>query len=290
MKEPLKRVMKRESSCLRKYLIAIGIIAFSSSTYLGTTIQAQTITETTQKSKIISGVVTDGTTKETLVGVTVMIEGTTKGVVTGINGEYSIEVTDPNSVLIFNSLGFEILKVSASTGGLSSISLTPSYQGLDEVVVIGYGTSKKKDLTGAISNVGSKEFNQGAITSPLQQIAGKAAGVNITQVGNEPGVSPSIRIRGITSLIGGSDPLVVVDGIQGNLEFLKQIPANEIETIDILKDASATAIYGSRGAAGVVLVTTKKGKAGQFSIEYTGSTSVDVISNKIETLSASEWR
>jgi len=132
-------------------------------------------------------------------------------------------------------------------------------------------------------------MNQGAITNPLQLIAGKAAGVNINQIGSEPGSAPSVRIRGVSSLIGGSDPLVVIDGIQGNLDLLNSIPPTEIASMDILKDASATAIYGSRGAAGVIIVTTKSTKAGKTSFEYVGSSSVDFIPKKLHMLDANQW-
>ena len=287
MKEPLRMLMKREFSCLKNYLFIIGIATM---TLLSSAqVNAQTPGATLQP-KTITGSVTDVTTNETLIGVNVTIEGTTKGTITDVNGEFSMVVTDPKSVLVFNYLGYETVKQALSDKNILNITLSPSVKGLDEVVVVGYGTSKKKDLTGAMANVGSKDFNQGAITNPLQQIAGKAAGVNITQVGNEPGVAPSVRIRGITSLTGGNDPLVVVDGIQGGLDLLSQIPSSEIESVDILKDASATAIYGSRGAPGVILITTKKSKAGQFTVDYNGSYSVDAISNKIDLLSADQWR
>jgi TonB-dependent SusC/RagA subfamily outer membrane receptor len=169
------------------------------------------------------------------------------------------------------------------------IALIPNQRSLSEVVVVGYGTVRKKDLTGAVSTVGAKDLNPGAVTNPLQQLDGKAAGVNITQVGSEPGVPPTIRIRGITSLQGGNDPLVVVDGIQGNMDLLNQVPPSEIASIDVLKDASATAIYGSRGAPGVVIVTTKKGTAGKTSVEYSENTSLDVIANKLKLLTADQW-
>lgn len=125
-------------------------------------------------------------------------------------------------------------------------------------MVVGYGVATKRDVTGAVSSIAAKDMNQGAIVNPLQLISGKAAGVNITQLGSEPGQGPSVRIRGISSLIGGSDPLVVVDGIQGNMDLLNQVPPSEIESFDILKDASATAVYGSRGAPGVLIITTKR--------------------------------
>jgi iron complex outermembrane receptor protein len=140
-----------------------------------------------------------------------------------------------------------------------------------------------------VASISDEEFNQGAITNPLQQISGKAPGVNINQVGSEPGSTPSVRIRGITSLIGGNDPLVVVNGVQGNMDLLNQIPPNEIQSVDILKDASATAVYGSRGAPGVIIVTTKKNKSGTSTLQYSSTASVDVLSNELDVLDADQW-
>ncbi len=176
----------------------------------------------------------------------------------------------------------------ASTN-LGTIQLEFDASALDEIVVVGYGSTKRKDVTGAVASVSAEDMNQGAITSPLQLISGKAAGVIINQTGSEPGSSPSVRIRGISSLIGGNDPLVVVDGIQGNMDLLNQIPPSEIASVDILKDASATAIYGSRGAAGVIIVSTKKNKAGITTIQYVGSSSVDYIPKKLNMLNAEQW-
>ncbi|MFI5159279.1 MAG: SusC/RagA family TonB-linked outer membrane protein, partial [Sphingobacteriales bacterium] len=183
----------------------------------------------------------------------------------------------------------DIDRTITATDVMPTIQLVPNQKSLNEVVVVGYGTAKKSDLTGAVATISSKDLNPGAVTNPLQQLAGKAAGVNITEVGSEPGVSPSIRIRGITSLSGGNDPLVVIDGIQGDLSYLNQVPPSEIASIDILKDASATAIYGSRGAPGVIIITTKKGVAGKTTVEYTENTSVDMIARHLTELNASQW-
>ncbi|HKO75670.1 MAG TPA: SusC/RagA family TonB-linked outer membrane protein, partial [Flavobacterium sp.] len=170
-----------------------------------------------------------------------------------------------------------------------TIQLEPETTSLKEVVLIGYGSMSKKDVTGAVSSISAKNMNQGSIVNPLQLISGKMAGVNINQIGSEPGSTPSVRIRGLTSLIGGSDPLVVIDGVQGNLDLLNQIPPSEIASIDVLKDASSAAVYGSRGAAGVILVSTKKSKEGKTSVEYTGNTTVDYIPNPLDVLNADQW-
>jgi TonB-linked SusC/RagA family outer membrane protein len=223
-----------------------------------------------------------------LPGATVHEEGTSNAVTTDIDGNFEINVENKDAVIIVSFIGYMEVKIAA--GKMPNIlKLTPNIAELAEVVVIGYGTSTKKDVTGAVSSISAKDMNQGAITSPQQLIAGKLAGVVVNQTGSEPGSTPSIRIRGVSSLVGGSDPLVVVDGVQGNMDLLNQIAPNDIATIDVLKDASATAIYGSRGAAGVIIVTLKKSKIGSTYVEFSTTTSIDFIPNKLDMLSADEW-
>lgn len=239
--------------------------------------------------KTVRGKVTDENSMP-LPGATILIKGTSTSVTSGTDGTFEISA-DEKDVIVVRYVGFLEQEFPASQDNVT-IRLLPETSGLEEVVIIGYGAMKKSDVTGAVSSISAKDMNQGALTSPLQLIAGKLAGVNITQVGSEPGTlgaNPGVRIRGISSLIGGNDPLVVVDGIQGNLELLYQIPPNDIETIDVLKDASATAIYGSRGAPGVIIITTRKAKNGRGTLEYTTSMSIDAIPKKLDMLSASEW-
>ncbi len=235
----------------------------------------------------VSGIVTDEKGIP-LPGASVNEEGTKNGVATDFDGKFTITVASNQSVIVVSFVGYKDKKVTANQSVLN-IQLEPDATNLQEVVLIGYGSLSKKDVTGAVSSITSKDMNQGALVNPLQLISGKAAGVNINQIGSEPGSGPSVRIRGISSLIGGNDPLVVVDGIQGGLDLLNQIPPTEIENIDILKDASATAIYGSRGAAGVIIVTTKKNKAGRTTIEYIGNASIDFIPKKLDMLDANQW-
>lgn len=223
-----------------------------------------------------------------LPGASILEEGTTNAVATDMDGNFEINVASKDAIVIVSFMGYTNVKTAA--GKLPNIlKMTPDAAQLEEVVVVGYGTSSRKDVTGAVSSISAKDMNQGAITSPQQLIAGKLAGVVVNQTGSEPGSTPSIRIRGVSSLVGGSDPLVVVDGIQGNMDLLSQIAPNDIATIDVLKDASATAIYGSRGAAGVIIVTLKKSKVGTTYVEFTTTTSVDFIPNKLDMLSADEW-
>ncbi|SFU20474.1 iron complex outermembrane recepter protein [Algoriphagus locisalis] len=245
--------------------------------------------EALAQSKTISGTVSDNYGM-TLPGVSVLIKGSTQGTVTDLEGKYVLTSDGDIGTLVFSYIGYTTQEVVLGNQNVLDITLEEDLLGLDEVVVVGYGVQQKKDITGATSSISKEDMNQGAITNPLQQISGRAAGVNITQIGSEPGSRPTVRIRGITSLIGGSDPLVVIDGVQGNLDLLNQVPPSEIESIDVLKDASATAIYGSRGAPGVIIVSTKRSKSGQATIEYTGSVSVDQIANELEVLDAEGWR
>ncbi|MEN2398273.1 TonB-dependent receptor [Flavobacterium sp. MC2016-06] len=235
----------------------------------------------------VSGIITDENGLP-LPGASVTEQGTKNGIVTDFDGKYQITVESSASVIVISFIGYQEKKITASQKVIN-VQLFPDATNLQEIVVVGYGSTARKDVTGAVSSIAAKDMNQGAIVNPLQLISGKAAGVNITQIGSEPGSGPSVRIRGISSLIGGNDPLVVVDGIQGNMDLLNQVPPSEIESIDVLKDASATAVYGSRGAPGVIIVTTKKNKAGKTTMEYIGSTSIDFIPKKLDMLNADEW-
>jgi iron complex outermembrane receptor protein len=225
-----------------------------------------------------------------LPGATVHVKGISQTTVTDANGMFSLTGDTQQALTVqVTFVGYDVLERVIKANENPTFQLVPSSKALTEVVVMGYGTVKKSDLTGAVATIGAKDLNPGSVTNPLQQLAGKAAGVNITQVGSEPGVAPTVRIRGLTSLQGGNDPLVVVDGIQGNMDLLNQVPPSEIASIDILKDASATAIYGSRGAPGVILITTRKTAAGKSSVEYTENSSLDVIAHKLQELNAAQW-
>lgn len=239
----------------------------------------------------VSGVVKDEE-NQTVPGATVVLKGASKTTVTDASGHYVLSgVQAGNQTITVSFIGYQesTKQVNVTADTDVNFQILPSTTTLAQVVVVGYGTQKRQDVTGSVSTISNKDLNPGPITNPLQQISGKAAGVNITQTGSEPGSAPSVRIRGVGSLIGGNDPLVVVDGVQGNMDLLNQVPPSEIENIDILKDASATAIYGSRGAPGVLIVTTKKSKPGTTSVEYNATSSVDVISKKLNMFDANQW-
>ena len=239
------------------------------------------------KKEIIKGKIVDESGLP-LPGATVKEVGKENATISDIDGNFELTVENSDAIVIVSYVGYSDFKMSANQN-IGTITLVPAPNELNEVVVIGYGTSTRRDVTGAVGSVLEKDMNKGALVNPLQLIGGKLAGVNITQTGSEPGAAPYVRIRGISSLIGGNDPLVVVDGIQGNMDLLNQIPPTEISSIDVLKDASATAIYGSRGAPGVIIVTTKKGAAGRTTVEFSATTSYDYIPKKLDMLNADEW-
>jgi TonB-dependent starch-binding outer membrane protein SusC len=245
--------------------------------------------QVTAQTKTVSGTVLDEQQKP-VQGASVTAAGSASGTTTDGAGKFTLSVPTSITTIVVSTIGFTTQEVNIADRTSIAITLIagPS-ESLSDVVVVGYGTSRRKDLTGSVSSISGNDLTRGAITNPLQQIAGRAAGVNVNQIGSEPGSRPNIRIRGITSLSGGNDPLVVVDGVQGNLDLLNQVPPNEIESVDILKDASSTAIYGSRGAPGVIIVTTKKGRAGRTVLEYNGFASADMLANKLDMLTAAEW-
>lgn len=217
-----------------------------------------------EPSKLVSGTVTDEK-GNALEGATVMVKGTKTTALTDKNGRYSIALSVKSKVLIFTFVGMPQEEVAVTASGTVNVSFKSSSTMLSDVVVVGYGTVRKKDLTGAVGSIKSDQITQVATTDVVQAIQGRVAGVQVIANSGEPGSGSQIRIRGIGS-INGSDPIYVVDGYQtGDISFLA--PA-DIESIDILKDASATAIYGSRGANGVVLVTTKKGKRGPIKFSF----------------------
>jgi iron complex outermembrane receptor protein len=254
----------------------------------------------------VGGTVIDGETGEPLIGATILVKGTFAGAITDLDGKYTIEVED-GDVLVFSYVGYGEQEIPID--GSSSYDVTMVAGTLiDEVVVIGYGSVKKGDLTGAVSQVGEEDFNQGAITSPEQLLDGRVSGVQIVTASGAPGASARINIRGASSIRSGNDPLIVIDGVQldnrsadasGDISSLGRtagsnpfnfIDPNEIESIEVLKDASATAIYGSRGANGVILITTKKGRSGAPSVEYSTQQGFSSILKRPDYLSADEYR
>lgn len=278
-----------KNTLLRKLLLST-ILMF------GSIIYAQTVT----------GAVSDATGP--LPGVNVLVKGTTNGTQTDFDGKYTLNDVNMNDVIVFSYLGFKSQEVTYTGQAEINITLVEDAAALDEIVLIGYGATTVRDATGSVSSVTSKDFNGGVIASPEQLIQGKAAGVQISQSSGEPGAGIAVRIRGTSSVRSNNNPLFVVDGIplsdggtaagannvvgadsspKNPLSFLNP---NDIESMSILKDASATAIYGSRGANGVIIITTKSGKAGAGGIfEFNTNISSSTVANTFDLLNATEY-
>lgn len=244
----------------------------------------------------VKGKVTEATGGTALPGVGVIIKGTTVGTATDFDGNYTLEKVKPSDVLVFSYVGFNTQSITVGNNSTINIVLTESAESLEEVVIIGYGSAKKEDLTGSVDLITSKDFNEGAIVSAQQLISGKIAGVSVTSGSGAPGEGQNIIIRGVGSLSLTSSPLIVVDGIPlndggvgGSRNPLNLINPNDIESMVVLKDASATAIYGSRAANGVILITTKKGKNTEFKFNVNSSTTSYSAIDQVNVLSASQF-
>lgn len=254
----------------------------------------------------LTGVVTDAATKEPLIGANILVVGTSTGTVTDVDGSYSLSLPAGATQIEVSYTGYTSQTVSIGGQRVLNIELAAG-QVLDEVVVVGYGTVRKGDATGAVVAIGEKDFNKGVIASPEQLLQGRAAGVQITAASGEPGAGVNIRIRGTSSVRSNNNPLFVIDGVPldgrddsaGGSDFgagtssarnpLNFLNPDDIESISVLKDASAAAIYGSRGANGVVLITTKRGKQGTGNLTFSAQTSVSSVLNKIDVLGADEY-
>ncbi len=242
----------------------------------------------------ISGLVTDQTTGDPLPGVSIILKGTTKGVSTDFDGNYTISANQ-NDILQFSYIGYKSIEEKIA-GTTLNVSLETDTQLLEEVVLIGYGSAKKEDLTGSVDVLSSKDFNQGSVVSADQLLTGKMAGVRITSNGGQPDAAPNIRIRGGSSLSANNSPLIVIDGIPvdntnpaGVGNPLSLINPNDIESFSVLKDASATAIYGSRASNGVIIIATKKGTSGEVKFNFTSDVSVSNVASTIDVMNSDQY-
>lgn len=248
------------------------------------------------QTKKVTGIITDET-GEAITGALVKIPQTTLGTMTNVNGQYAIELPQGKNQLEFSFLGYEKQIIEVNSRDQINVRLQPTSFDIEEVVVIGYGTQKKGDLTGSISSVSSKDFNTGLISSPEQLINGKVSGVQIMSNSGSPTSGSTIRIRGGASLNASNDPLIVLDGvpleiggISGNSgNFLALINPSDIESMTILKDASSTAIYGSRASNGVLIITTKKGSGDRLKVNFTTTNSVQTRTKLTDMLSREEF-
>ena len=248
------------------------------------------------QNRTITGKVTDAKDGSPVEGVSVVPKGLKKGTVTAADGTFRISVPSQTTILVFSSVGYGTQQLGIKGDNLM-VTLTANNAALNEVVVIGYGSVRKKDLTGSVATVTAKDFQKGAITTPEQLIAGKVAGVSVISNGGSPGSGSTIRIRGGASLIASNDPLIVLDGvpldndgIPGAASPLSFINPNDIESFSVLKDASAAAIYGTRASNGVILITTKKGQSGGMKISFNTVNSVSAITKKVDVLNGNTVR
>lgn len=239
------------------------------------------------QSRTVTGKVTSADDGTGIPGVNVVEKGTNNGTVTDVEGNYSLNVGE-NSTLVYSFVGYTGQEVAVGGQSTINIGLMADVTSLDEVVVIGYGTQEKKEITSSVSSVKSEDFNRGTVNDPVQLLQGKVAGLNITRPGGDPNGGFNIRLRGVSTFGANQEPLVVIDGVIGG--SLSTVDPNDIASIDVLKDASAAAIYGSRGGSGVILVTTKTGKSGRVTAEYNGSYAIENVANTIPIMTADEYR
>jgi TonB-linked SusC/RagA family outer membrane protein len=280
---------------LMKHLRLVGFIAIFCFLYESADAQNRTVT----------GKVTDKSDSSPLVGVSVMIKGTSTGTNTGTDGSFVLSVPDAATTLVFTYIGYESQQVDIAGKNTVNVSLSPSSTSLNEVVVIGYGSQRVQDATGSVASLSPRNFNKGVIASPEQLLQGRISGVQVTPSSGEPGAGININIRGASSIRSGNSPLFVVDGVpldnsgtSGGLDAgagtssarnpLSFINPADIENISVLKDASAAAIYGSRGANGVVLITTKRGSSGQ-GIQFSASSSMSTTAKRYDLLNAADF-
>jgi iron complex outermembrane receptor protein len=246
--------------------------------------------------KSVTGKVVDEN-GEPLPGVSILIKGSTKGTTTDLDGKYALAIATADPVLVFSYIGYLQKEVTVGSQTVIDIQMDLDQETLEEIVIIGYGEVKKEDATGAVLSVGSDDFNKGAIANPQELLIGKVPGVVINTNSGQPGTGSQIRIRGGSSLSATNDPLIVIDGLPlsnrgqaGMSNPLASINPNDIESFTVLKDASATAIYGSRASNGVIIITTKKGAEGALKVSYNGNVSVGTVVDKLDVYNGDDFR
>jgi len=245
----------------------------------------------------VSGTVTESSNGMSLPGVNIIVKGTSNGTITDFDGNYTLNNVNNENVLVFSFLGFTTKEVIFNGQKTIDVTLDESQNALDEVVLVGYGSVRRKDATGAVNQVSTEDFNKGQISTAGELITGKIAGVNVTSGGGAPGEGQNIVIRGQGSLSLTSSPLIVVDGVPlnnenvgGSRNALDFINPNDIESMTVLKDASSTAIYGARAANGVILITTKRGTGQDFTFNYSGTTSVFRPTDYVDVMDSNQFR
>lgn len=293
----MKKKYQLELYGIKKYISAITLI------FLLLVLAANGALAGSQQVRV-TGKVTDIKSGEPLPGVNIVVKGTTNGVSSDMDGAYSIVLENSKDVLVFSFLGYKPEEVEVGNRSVIDIKMTESAQQLDEMVVIGYGTMKKRNLTGAITSVNSSSIENTPVKDVMSVLQGRASGVQVVSNSGAPGDGMTVTVRGQSSLNSGNDPLYVIDGVpvetqslsqlngweQHGLNPLSDINPNDIESIEVLKDGASTAIYGSRAANGVILITTKRGHSGKAKIDVNAFTGVSIITRKLGVLNASQWR
>jgi len=259
---------------LRKWILSVSILCFA-------------VSFAAAQPRTVTGKVTS-LTEGDLPGVYVVVKGTSTGVITDAEGKFSIQVPGPEAVLTFSFIGYTSQEVTVGSQSAINLVLEPSVSTLGEIVVTGYTQQRKKEITSSIANVKSDEFNKGYVNRPEQLIVGKVSGLSLSRPGGNPNEGYNIRLRGLSTIGANTQPLIVVDGVLG--ASLENVDPNDIETMSVLKDGSAAAIYGTRGSSGVIIVTTKKGKKGTSMIDYNGYFTAEMVAKTTPVMTAAEWR
>ena len=237
--------------------------------------------------RTITGTVKD-VAGEPLIGANVLVRGTSNGTITDVDGAFSLQVPADKTYLEISYTGFgtEVISVEGSVSNFDII-LTAG-KTLEEVVVTGYGTQRQKEITSAVASIKAEDFNKGAITNPAQLLQGKVPGLVIAKPNGDPNGDFNIRLRGLSTVGGNTEPLIIIDGVPG--ASLRSIDPNDIESMDVLRDGSAAAIYGTRGSNGVILITSKKGREGRTQVEYNGLFSAQDVARSPQVMNASEYK
>ena len=288
----------------KKPFLGLGLWKWKSKTILALLAICFTTAHMYSQNMTVSGTITDEITGESLFGVNIILKGSIRGVSSTMDGTYSIGDVSPNDVLLFTYLGYVEMELKIGNEKEINVALSPAIDELDELVIVGYGVKKKRNLTGSIVSISSDDISESNLQDPISAIQGRAAGVQVVSNSGSPGGGMSIKVRGNSSLNSGNTPLYVVDGVpiesnslstlNGTENFglnpLADINPNDIQSIEILKDAASTAIYGSRAANGVVLITTKRGKSGKAQVDINISTGISSLTRKLSVLNASQYR
>lgn len=290
MKHRLSNLSKiyRDDICRKMNILPIVLCMFCMGNAYSLMAATPSVSETLQQNRKIKGRVVD-VNNEPMIGVSVLEKGTTNGVITDFDGNFTLDVRGNSAVLVCSYIGYITAEIQVGNQTDIHVQMSEDVKTIDEVVVIGYGTTTKKELTGSVTSIGRDDFKAGNISNPIQLLQGQIAGLNIARPdGADPTGGFEIQLRGLTTMKGGSGPLIVIDGVEGG--NLANLNANDIESIDVLKDGSAAAIYGTRGTNGVILVTTRKGKPGHSLIEFSSYWTTQSVTRKPEFLSADEFR